>query len=1623
PIWEKYDSIHLDVVSIDKCENKNSFPSEKGWRILVIDIENPGIPQDIGYEKQNYKDIHFEWESSQEDCSGIKNYQIKINGNILDEEIEGTNYLYQGGYNEEVIFSVSAWDNAGNHSDFSSTKTVYTDPRLTLITNISTYGSITSGYGAAIKFLSVGEGAAGYQIMYQPLGGLEKIIDVGAISTSYGGSYTKYLSNLSKHEVYLFKIRTSNSKTGTPDYSEWVEYGTIQINNNPPSVPELVSPEDGAYINCDNIDQFKLIANKSADLDNDLLTYKFIVNEEEYNALTDQTGKKYYTPTLTDGNYNWCVSVSDSYNTTLSANREFTVDIIPPLRVEFSLDKNFVGKEGEVIISNIITTDSDVTKLKFWSDADNVIHTIDKKKTHTFSLPKVEGKQIIYMKAEDLAGNLSEDSYQCELIYDVTSPGVPEDIKLEAGVHSVNITWNCTDKLNSGVDECSGIDYYKIYYKKVDTENWSSKNVNGNINSYTITEIGENEKYEVKLMAYDKAGNYSEVSDSYSGWSLPSVGKLSLNQMGYEQNLLGEYAYYIKLSVIPENSHVYKIIRQNQNTGEEIISDWIDSSIATYLDYVEPHGNYRYGIQTCNSSPSQDVNPTISWEDVELSNNLPSTPITTVEGFINQLRPTLETESVIDVDGDGLRYYYYIEEEQNGIKVPIVEWEEANDSNIYYHLTNNLKGGYTYSYQVGVVDEYMEVPGVISEKAEFTVDITAPEINIELPLEIRDKVLEGNFVKDATVVVSAVDKNSAIVDGNCSGLKSIYYYWNEESNKVTILSDTTISVPHGINTLYIVAEDNIGNISQPKTYIFKVDQTEPVVSDLKVHGSLVNGETYTRNQEELFATFALTDEETQIDSIQYAIVIEDELPMVENLSAEYWKSIDVKEGIENHYNLSAAKNFEEGEKYFIAIKACNEVGGETIVVSNGVIVDVQAPEIKFLDQTGNIPMQYLLTDLSELTLQIEVTDLSSGVASVKYALVTNLENITDWKLDISNLSECSIEDGEKYYLVVSAEDYLGNGTLKDSVPIVIDSTAPVFESLKVGNIIPGTNQYQVQWDQTYLKFYFKIKDEINLSELRYCIGITQGGKDISSKLCGNKDGWLKFDLCDKEISSTIENLSLNDGIYYLTVEATNEVGLKSTKISNPLEINTTLTPWPIVQDDGIYIDRKEIHFSVFFTDEEQLDESYQYQIIDENGLVLVENLNLENPHKLPDVSLTMSESNDLVMESGETYYVVLGQNENGLFEPVSYSDGVTLDCTAPIFVKFADGEYFKEDNVYLSWEAMDLESEISEYCYQIGMTRGGGELTEGWVEIGIQDSVVLKGYNFIENELYFLTVKATNGAGKEVIKMGDGFRIDKTPPPIPLVLPEGNYTNKLNRLQASWVWTKRDLESGTLEYYYDYLTVKDATMAEWKPVAEITGDPLATTLELIDLNLENGQTYYIAIKAIDKVGFKSIGISAGIMADVEAPTTPIIDDLRYSQDFIDKLTAHFYSRDDESGIFGYKFAIGTWEDSTSIMDWVEITSAEETVSNLSLLEGNVYFFTALATDNSGLRSAISRSDGVLIDLQKPKITNLETVGEYSTDSEELFFEWQSEPSYAPIVRYEYSLSTVAYQPSSNWQST
>ena len=59
----------------------------------------------------------------------------------------------------------------------------------------------------------------------------------------------------------------------------------------------------------------------------------------------------------------------------------------------------------------------------------------------------------------------------------------------------------------------------------------------------------------------------------------------------------------------------------------------------------------------------------------------------------------------------------------------------------------------------------------------------------------------------------------------------------------------------------------------------------------------------------------------------------------------------------------------------------------------------------------------------------------------------------------------------------------------------------------------------------------------------------------------------------------------------------------------------------------------------------------------------------------------------------------------------------------------------------------------------------------------------------------------------------------------------------------------------------------------------------------------------------------------------------------------------------------------------------------------------------------------------MIDLQKPKITNLETVGEYSTDSEELFFEWQSEPSYAPIVRYEYSLSTVAYQPSSNWQST
>lgn len=107
---------------------------------------------------------------------------------------------------------------------------------------------------------------------------------------------------------------------------------------------------------------------------------------------------------------------------------------------------------------------------------------------------------------------------------------------------------------------------------------------------------------------------------------------------------------------------------------------------------------------------------------------------------------------------------------------------------------------------------------------------------------------------------------------------------------------------------------------------------------------------------------------------------------------------------------------------------------------------------------------------------------------------------------------------------------------------------------------------------------------------------------------------------------------------------------------------------------------------------------------------------------------------------------------------------------------------------------------------------------------------------------------------------------DLTPPYTPIVTDEGQWTESSTQLYCSW--TADDPESGIAEY--QYRITKDSTTGA--VIRDWTSTGTVNSVTAGALTLENGKTYYFAIKAINGVGLESIGYSDGIIVDAVPPT-------------------------------------------------------------------------------------------------------------------------------------------------------
>ncbi|MCP5408948.1 MAG: PKD domain-containing protein [Chromatiaceae bacterium] len=133
-------------------------------------------------------------------------------------------------------------------------------------------------------------------------------------------------------------------------------------------------------------------------------------------------------------------------------------------------------------------------------------------------------------------------------------------------------------------------------------------------------------------------------------------------------------------------------------------------------------------------------------------------------------------------------------------------------------------------------------------------------------------------------------------------------------------------------------------------------------------------------------------------------------------------------------------------------------------------------------------------------------------------------------------------------------------------------------------------------------------------------------------------------------------------------------------------------------------------------------------------------------------------------------------------------------------------------------------------------------------------------------------------------------------------------------------------------------------------------------------------TYLVRTKAKDEFGEESgwsdpLEVTIGPVADdLTPPTRPSVFDGGEFTKSMTTLAASWEAADPESGIAEYKFAIGTQPGEADVLGWTLTTDTSVRLENLSLVDGETYYFSVSARNGEGLWSEVGWSDGITVNV-------------------------------------------------------
>lgn len=185
--------------------------------------------------------------------------------------------------------------------------------------------------------------------------------------------------------------------------------------------------------------------------------------------------------------------------------------------------------------------------------------------------------------------------------------------------------------------------------------------------------------------------------------------------------------------------------------------------------------------------------------------------------------------------------------------------------------------------------------------------------------------------------------------------------------------------------------------------------------------------------------------------------------------------------------------------------------------------------------------------------------------------------------------------------------------------------------------------------------------------------------------------------------------------------------------------------------------------------------------------------------------------------------------------------------------------------------------------------------------------------------------------------------VDNTPPTVPTVTDDGEWTASSSQLHATWSAT--DSLSGIAEYQYAIGTSPTDPGSGYVVGWTSTGTNASVTHT--GLSLTEGITYYFYVKAKDRVDlWSNVGVSDGITVDLTDPWGNIIIDNDAQYAYTEAVTLTLSATDTGSGVYQMQFS----NDETNWSEWEAYATSK--AWTLTPIEGNEIVYVKFK-DNAG----------------------------------------------------------------------